>query len=243
MALAAERVLRVSLELGGNAPFLVFADADLEAALNGAMAAKMRNIGEACTAANRFYVHEAVAGEFAEGLAAQMAALPLGRGTEPDVKVGPLISSAQRQKVSELVDDAVKRGAKVLCGGQAPDRPGYFYEPTVLVDVPTEAALARTEIFGPVAPIFSFGTDDEAIARANDTEYGLVAYAYTKDLGRALSLAESLDVGMLGLNRGVVSDPAAPFGGVKASGIGREGGSVGIDEYLEVKYVSIDKTW
>jgi len=243
MAASSEQVLRVSLELGGNAPFLVFADADLDSALEGAMLAKMRNIGEACTAANRFYVHSSVAGEFSERLSAAMARLPLGRGTDPDVRVGPLIDEAQRGKVSALVDDAVKRGAKVLCGGGAPERSGFFFEPTVMVDMPGDAAMARSEIFGPVAPIFTFDDDDEAISAANDTPYGLVAYAYTRDLARAMKLAEGLEVGMLGLNRGVVSDPAAPFGGVKASGMGREGGSVGIDEYLEVKYVSIAGEW
>ena len=243
MAQAAERVLRVSLELGGNAPFLVFADADIDAAVEGALAAKMRNMGEACTSANRFYVHASLADEFSERLAAAMSALPLGRGTEPGVKVGPLVSAEQRDKVAALVDDAVSKGAKVLCGANVPDRKGYFYEPTVLVQVPADAKLAATEIFGPVAPIFTFSSDDEAIAAANDTEYGLVAYAYTRDLARAMRVAESLEVGMVGLNRGVVSDPSAPFGGVKASGTGREGGDVGIDEYLEVKYVAIDKTW
>jgi len=243
MAAAADRVLRVSLELGGNAAFLVFGDADLDAAIEGALLAKMRNIGEACTAANRFYVHSSLAGEFAERLAARMGDLVVGRGTEPGVDVGPLVSAAHREKVRSLVDDAAARGAKVLCGGAAPGGAGYFYEPTVLAQVPAGAELACTEIFGPVAPVFSFGSDEEAIAAANGTEYGLVAYAYTRDLGRALRVAESLEVGMVGLNRGVVSDPAAPFGGVKASGLGREGGDVGIDEYLEVKYVSIDKTW
>jgi succinate-semialdehyde dehydrogenase/glutarate-semialdehyde dehydrogenase len=243
MAAAAERVLRVSLELGGNAPFLVFADADLEAAVQGALAAKMRNGGEACTAANRFYVHSSLAADFAEQLASAMAAMPVGRGSEDGVKVGPLIDATQREKVASLVDDAVSRGAKVLCGGAAPKRAGYFYEPTVLAQVPEDAQMASTEIFGPVAPVFSFDDDDEAVAAANGTEYGLVAYVYTRDLSRALGVAERLEVGMLGLNRGVVSDPAAPFGGVKASGNGREGGDVGIDEYLEIKYVAIDKGW
>jgi succinate-semialdehyde dehydrogenase/glutarate-semialdehyde dehydrogenase len=243
MAAAADRVLRVSLELGGNAPFLVFGDADLDAAVEGAVVAKMRNGGEACTAANRFYVHASLARVFADRLASAMAALPLGRGTEPGVKVGPLIDATQREKVANLVEDALSKGAKALCGGAAPRRTGYFFQPTVLAQVPEDALLASTEIFGPVAPIFTFDDDDEAVEAANSTEYGLVAYAYTRDLGRALGVAERLDVGMLGLNRGVVSDPAAPFGGVKASGLGREGGSVGIDEYLEIKYVSIDKTW
>lgn len=243
MVAAASQVLRVSFELGGNAPFLVFSDADLAAAVEGAVAAKMRNGGEACTAANRFYVHSSVADEFAERLASAMAELPIGRGTEPGVRVGPLINAGERDKVAALVDDAVLRGAKLLCGGAAPKRAGYFYEPTVLAQVPDTAQVVGTEIFGPVAPIFTFTTDEEALRAANDTEYGLVAYAYTNDLGRALWLAEGLEVGMVGLNRGIVSDPSAPFGGVKASGIGREGGPIGIDEYLETKYVAIHKTW
>lgn len=243
MSSASEHVLRVSLELGGNAPFLVFEDADLDAAVEGAMVAKMRNIGEACTAANRFYVHSSVVEEFTERLASAMGSLKLGRGTDPDAKAGPLIDASQRQKVAQLVDDAVSKGAKVMCGGGSADRPGYFFEPTVLADVPDGAELVRTEIFGPVAPVFSFDDDQEGIDAANGTEFGLVAYAYTRDLSRALKVAESLEVGMLGLNRGMVSDPAAPFGGVKESGMGREGGAVGIDEYLELKYVSIDKTW
>lgn len=243
MAQAAQHVLRISLELGGNAPFIVFADADIDAAVEGALMAKMRNIGEACTAANRFYVHESVADEFSSRLASAMAALPLGRGTDPKTKVGPLINAEQRDKVSALVDEALSRGAKALSGAKAPAGNGYFYEPTVLVQVPQEAELSTTEIFGPVAPIFTFEQDDQAIRSANGTEYGLVAYLYTRDLSRALWAAESLEVGMIGLNRGIVSDPSAPFGGVKASGMGREGGDVGIDEYLEVKYVSIDKNW
>ncbi|HET9058490.1 MAG TPA: NAD-dependent succinate-semialdehyde dehydrogenase [Acidimicrobiales bacterium] len=243
MAGAAQHILRVSLELGGNAPFLVFEDAELEAAVEGALAAKMRNMGEACTAANRFYVHSSLAAEFTERLAGAMGAMKVGRGTEPGVAVGPLIDGSQRQKVADLVDEAVAKGAKVRCGGALPPGPGYFYEPTVLSDVPIDAELSRTEIFGPVAPIFSFDDDQEALDAANGTEFGLVAYAYTRDLSRAMKVAESLEVGMLGLNRGMVSDPAAPFGGVKESGMGREGGDVGIDEYLEVKYVSIAKTW
>ncbi len=243
MAGAAAHVLRVSLELGGNAPFLVFADADLDAAVEGALTAKMRNTGEACTAANRFYVHASLAQEFSERLARAMAAMKLGRGTEPGVRVGPLVDEAQRAKVTSLVEDAVERGARVLCGARAPRSRGWFYEPTVLAAVPEGAQLAGEEIFGPVAPVFSFEDDEEAVRLANGTRYGLVAYAYTRDLGRALRVCEALEVGMVGLNRGLVSDPAAPFGGAKASGIGREGGSVGIDEYREVKYVSIDKTW
>jgi succinate-semialdehyde dehydrogenase/glutarate-semialdehyde dehydrogenase len=243
MAAAAHRVLRVSLELGGNAPFIVFADANLEHAIEGALLAKMRNTGEACTAANRFYVQERLADEFAERLAASMHALPLGRGTEPGVKVGPLIDAAQREKVAALVDDAVSRGAKVLCGGAAPARPGYFFEPTVLAGVPNEAELTTTEIFGPVAPVQSFGSEDEALELANSSDFGLVSYVYTRDLDRALRVAEGLESGMVGLNRGMVSDPAAPFGGVKLSGLGREGGEIGIEEYLELKYVSVAKNW
>lgn len=243
MAEAAQLGLRVSLELGGNAAFLVFADADLEAAVSGALVAKMRNGGEACTAANRFYVHSSVYDEFASRLATAVRALPVGRGTEAGVRVGPLIDGAQRHKVADLVEESVSRGARALCGGSVLERTGYFYGPTVLVDVPSDAALCQTEIFGPVAPIFSFESDGEALALANGTEHGLVAYAYTRDLGRALWLSEALEVGMLGLNRGIVSDPSAPFGGVKASGVGREGGRVGIDEYLNVKYVAIEQTW
>jgi succinate-semialdehyde dehydrogenase/glutarate-semialdehyde dehydrogenase len=236
---SAQQILRVSMELGGNAPFLLFDDADLDAALEGAMAAKMRNIGEACTAANRFHVHESVAEEFARRLAEKMGELKLGRGTEPGVDVGPLIDDAQRAKVTELVEDAVNRGARVLLGGHPVDGPGYFYEPTVIVDVPDDARLLREEIFGPVAPIATFATDEQALDAANRTEYGLVAYLYTRDLDRAFHVCERLESGMVGLNQGVVSNPAAPFGGVKQSGFGREGGFEGIDEYLEVKYVAM----
>jgi succinate-semialdehyde dehydrogenase / glutarate-semialdehyde dehydrogenase len=236
---SAQGLLRVSMELGGNAPFLVFADADLDAAVDGAMLAKMRNIGEACTAANRFIVHESVSADFSERLADRMGALRVGRGTENDVDVGPLVEAKQREKVAELVDDAVEGGAKVLQGGEALEGPGWFYSPTVLTEVSTRARMFREEIFGPVAPVFTFAQDDEGLAMANDTEYGLVAYAYTRDLGRAIRVAEDLQTGMVGLNQGVVSNPAAPFGGVKASGFGREGGAEGIDEYLEVKYVGI----
>jgi succinate-semialdehyde dehydrogenase/glutarate-semialdehyde dehydrogenase len=236
---AADTVLRVSMELGGNAPFLVFEDADLDAAVEGAMLAKMRNIGEACTAANRFHVAESLAGEFAGRLAERMSGLRLGRGSDPRTQVGPLIDEAGRRKVIELVDDAVHRGARVLTGGSPVDGPGWFYQPTVLVDVPRDARLLREEIFGPVAPITSFRTEEEAIAQANDTEYGLVAYTFTRDLARALRVVESLETGMVGLNQGVVSNAAAPFGGVKQSGFGREGGHEGIREYLEVKYVNV----
>ena len=236
---SADQVLRVSMELGGNAPFLVFEDADLAAAVEGAVIAKMRNVGEACTAANRFHVHESIAPEFAARLAERMAALKVGRGTEPGVDVGPLIDSAQRQKVSDLVIDARARGAEVTLGGGALDGPGYFFEPTVLTGVPSDARVLAEEIFGPVAPIATFASEAEAIAAANRTEYGLVAYVYTKDLTRALRVCERIETGMVGLNQGLVSNPAAPFGGVKQSGFGREGGFEGIGEYLETKYVAI----
>jgi succinate-semialdehyde dehydrogenase/glutarate-semialdehyde dehydrogenase len=236
---SAQGLLRVSMELGGNAPFLVFADADLDRAVDGAMLAKMRNIGEACTAANRFIVHESVADEFSRRLADRMGALKLGRGTDEGVDVGPLIDGTQHDKVAELVGDAVDRGARVLTGGNRGDGEGYFFEPTVLADVPTEARMFHEEIFGPVAPVTTFSADDEAVALANDTEYGLVAYAFTRDLARAITVSERLETGMVGINQGVVSNPAAPFGGVKASGFGREGGAEGIEEYLETKYVGL----
>ncbi|UER53951.1 NAD-dependent succinate-semialdehyde dehydrogenase [Kineosporiaceae bacterium SCSIO 59966] len=236
---SADQLLRVSMELGGNAPFLVFADADLDAAVDGAMLAKMRNIGEACTAANRFHVHVDVAEEFSRRLAERMAALTLGRGTDDGVQVGPLVDERQRSTVDELVRDAVARGATVLTGGERVGDAGYFYAPTVLGDVPAGARILAEEVFGPVAPVTTFRTDDEAVAAANDTPYGLVAYVFTRDLDRALRVAERLQTGMVGLNAGVVSNPAAPFGGVKASGFGREGGFEGIEEYLETKYVGI----
>ena len=236
---SAQGLLRLSMELGGNAPFLVYGDADLDAAVDGAVLAKMRNIGEACTAANRFIVHESVADEFGARLSERLAALEVGRGVSESVDVGPLVEGKQRDKVSELVDDAVDRGAKVATGGSAPEGPGYFYSPTVLTDVPPDARMFKEEIFGPVAPIFRFSTDQDGLAMANDTEYGLVAYLFTRDLPRAVKVAEGLETGMVGLNQGVVSNPAAPFGGVKASGFGREGGAEGIEEYLETKYVGI----
>ncbi len=236
---SAQGLLRVSMELGGNAPFLVFEDADLDRAVDGAMLAKMRNIGEACTAANRFIVHEAVADEFARKLADRMGSLSVGRGTEDGIQVGPLIDGTQRDKVAELVQDAVDHGGRVLTGGNAGDGAGYFYHPTVLADVSVEARLFREEIFGPVAPVIRFSSDDEGLALANDTEYGLVAYAFTRDLARAITVSERLETGMVGINQGVVSNPAAPFGGVKASGFGREGGAEGIEEYLETKYVGL----
>ena len=237
---SADQVLRVSMELGGNAPFLVFDDADLDAAVDGAVLAKMRNVGEACTAANRFHVHESVAEAFTDKLAERLSGMKVGRGTEEDTQVGPLIDEDQRSKVSELVQDAVGRGARVLVGGRALDGPGYFYEPTVLADVPRDARLLKEEIFGPVAPVTTFSTDEEALAAANDTEYGLVAYLYTRDLRRALRVSEGLETGMVGVNQGMVSNAAAPFGGVKHSGVGREGGFEGIKEYLEVKYLAVN---
>jgi succinate-semialdehyde dehydrogenase/glutarate-semialdehyde dehydrogenase len=240
MAQASEQVLRVSMELGGNAPFLIFEDADIDDAVAGAMVAKMRNVGEACTAANRFHVAGSVAAEFAEKLAEQMGQMKVARGTEEGAEVGPLIDEDQRSKVSELVDDALDKGAKALVGAEKIEGHGYFYRPTVLNDVPKEADLRYEEIFGPVAPVFSFDSEEEAVAAANDTEYGLVAYVYTSDLSRALRVIEGLEVGMAGLNQGMVSNAAAPFGGVKQSGFGREGGYEGIEEYLETKYVAIN---
>jgi succinate-semialdehyde dehydrogenase/glutarate-semialdehyde dehydrogenase len=239
IAQSAEQVLRVSMELGGNAPFLVFEDADLDAAIDGAMIAKMRNIGEACTAANRFHVADAVATQFADKLAERMGAMKIGRGTEAGVEVGPLIDADQLGKVAELVDDAVAKGAQVLCGGERVDGPGHFYKPTVLTDIPGDARLLREEIFGPVAPVKGFASEEEAIAAANDTEFGLVAYLYTGGLKRAFRVIERLETGMVGLNQGLVSNAGAPFGGVKQSGIGREGGPEGIAEYLETKYVAM----
>jgi succinate-semialdehyde dehydrogenase / glutarate-semialdehyde dehydrogenase len=239
LAQCADQVLRVSLELGGNAPFVVFADADLDAAVDGAMTAKLRNIGEACTAANRFYVQREVAEEFSRKLVERMSALRIGRGTEDGVTIGPLIDADAVEKVSVLVSDACERGAKLLLGGSDVDGEGYFYRPTVLADVPAEARMRHEEIFGPVAPIAVFDTEDEAVAAANDTEYGLVSYVYTRDVDRALRVSERLECGMVGLNQGMVSNPAAPFGGTKHSGLGREGGQVGIEEFLETKYVAV----
>jgi succinate-semialdehyde dehydrogenase / glutarate-semialdehyde dehydrogenase len=239
VAQAAPGLLRTSMELGGNAPFLVFGDADVDAAVEGALVAKMRNMGEACTAANRFHVDAEVADEFAVKLAARLGEMAVGRGTEDGVRVGPLIDGAQRDKVADLVDDAVGKGATALVGGRKLDGRGYFYEPTVLAAVPAGSRLLREEIFGPVAPVVAFDSEDAAIAAANDTEYGLVAYVYTNDVKRAFRVVERLETGMVGLNQGMVSNAAAPFGGVKASGFGREGGAEGIEEYLETKYVAM----
>jgi succinate-semialdehyde dehydrogenase / glutarate-semialdehyde dehydrogenase len=240
MAVAAENVLKTSMELGGNAPFLVFEDADMDAAVEGALLAKMRNIGEACTSANRFHVAEAVQDEFATRLAQRMGELKLGRGTEEDVEVGPLIDQPSREKVAELVQDALDKGATCVVGGSIPDGRGYFYPPTVLGDVPKDARVLKEEIFGPVAPVTAFDSEEAAIAQANDTEFGLVAYVFTRDVKRALRVCEALDTGMVGLNQGMVSNAGAPFGGVKQSGIGREGGNEGIEEYLETKYVAVN---
>ena len=236
---SADQLQRVSMELGGNAPFLVFEDADIDAAVEGAMVAKMRNMGEACTAANRFLVHADVAEEFADKLAARMAKLVVGRGQEQGVDVGPLIEEKAVDAVHQLVTDAVHDGARVVTGGSAPEGAGYFYSPTVLLDVHPESEINVQEIFGPVAPITTFTTEEEAVERANATEYGLASYAYTRDLARTIRLAESLAYGMVGINTGLISNPAAPFGGVKASGYGREGGFEGIEEYLDTTYVAL----
>ena len=235
---AAENVIKPAMELGGNAPFIVFEDADVDAAVDGAMIAKMRNMGEACTAANRFLVHAKVQEEFSKKLTERMQALKLGNGLDDGVAVGPLINQEGRDKVVALVEDAVKRGARVLTGGKPPNGKGYFYPPTVLVDVPDGAKMLDDEIFGPVAAIQSFTSEEEAIRRANDTIYGLVAYLYTRDLGRGMRISEQLECGMVGLNRGLVSDPAAPFGGMKQSGIGREGAHEGLMEFLQTQYIS-----
>ncbi|HUB96653.1 MAG TPA: NAD-dependent succinate-semialdehyde dehydrogenase [Stellaceae bacterium] len=238
---AADNVVRPAMELGGNAPFLVFEDADIDAAVEGAMIAKMRNMGEACTSANRFYVHEKVHDAFVEKFAAKMRALKVGNGLEDGVAVGPLVNADTRDKVADLVADAVGKGARAVCGGTLPSGKGFYYPPTVLVNVPDGARCLNEEIFGPVAPVQTFRTEDEAIAKANATEYGLVAYLYTRDMARGMRVTERLESGMVGLNRGVVSDPAAPFGGAKQSGLGREGAHEGMMEYLETQYVSL--TW
>ncbi len=239
LAEAAKSVVNCSMELGGNAPFIVFADADLDDAVSGAMVAKMRNGGEACTAANRFYVEEPVADEFGRRLAEAMVALRVGPGADHANQMGPLVNESSRDKVASLVSDSVAAGATLVTGGVVPTGPGWFYPPTVLTNVPEGAPVLREEIFGPVAPIVTFRDEEAAIAQANDTEYGLVAYVYTRDLARGIRVAAALEVGMVGLNRGVVSDPAAPFGGQKQSGVGREGGHEGLLDYMETKYISL----
>jgi succinate-semialdehyde dehydrogenase/glutarate-semialdehyde dehydrogenase len=239
LAQAADNVVNTSMELGGNAPFVVFEDADLDAAIEGAMIAKMRNGGEACTAANRFYVSSAVAADFAGRLAERMAALRVGPGTSEDTQVGPLVNEDTVGKVDSLVKAAVEAGATAKTGGARPDGPGFYYPPTVLTDVSPSSAILREEIFGPVAPIVTFDSEEEAVRLANDTEFGLVAYVYTRDLARGLRVSEAIEAGMVGLNRGLVSDPAAPFGGVKQSGVGREGGHEGMLDYLESKYIAV----
>jgi succinate-semialdehyde dehydrogenase/glutarate-semialdehyde dehydrogenase len=240
MAQASEQLLRVSMELGGNAPFLVFDDADVDAAVEGALLAKMRNMGEACTAANRFHVGERVADEFTTKLADRIGAMKVGRGTEEGVQVGPLVDASQQGKVDDLVRDAIGKGATAVVGGTKGDGRGYFYEPTVLAGVSEDAELLREEIFGPVAPVIGFDDEQAAVAAANRTQYGLVSYVFTSDLKRALRVVEGLETGMVGLNQGIVSNAAAPFGGVKHSGFGREGGREGIEEYVETKYVAIN---
>jgi succinate-semialdehyde dehydrogenase/glutarate-semialdehyde dehydrogenase len=236
---SADELQRMSMELGGNAPFIVFEDADVEAAVDGAMIAKMRNMGEACTAANRFLVHESVAEAFAGRLGERMGSLVVGRGQAEGVDVGPLINADAVETIGQLVTDALHDGATLVTGGTAPDGAGHFYAPTVLLGVPPEAQINREEIFGPVAPITTFATEEEAIRMANETEYGLASYVYTRDLARTIRIAESLQFGMVGINSGLISNPAAPFGGVKASGFGREGGFEGIEEYLDTTYVAL----
>jgi succinate-semialdehyde dehydrogenase/glutarate-semialdehyde dehydrogenase len=238
---SSDALLRTSMELGGNAPFVVFDDADIDAAVEGAMLAKMRNGGEACTAANRLYVASDLLDDFTDKFVKKMGEMTLGDGLDPSTKLGPLVNPKQVASVQELVNDAVEKGAKVAVGGQAPGGPGNFYPATVLTDVPPNARILKEEVFGPVAPIVGFDTEEQGIAAANDTEYGLAAYIYTESLDRALRVAESIQSGMVGVNRGVISDPAAPFGGVKESGFGREGGFEGIDEYLDVKYIALTK--
>ena len=240
LAEAAKSVVSCSMELGGNAPFLVFDDADLDAALDGAMVAKMRNAGEACTAANRFYVQDGIHDEFVAALTQRMAALTVGPGTEPQTQVGPMITAAAVAKIDRLVTDAATRGARVHTGGRPLPGPGYFYPPTVMDNIPATAPIAYEEIFGPVAAVYRFNTEDEAISMANDTEYGLAAYVYSGDMARALRVGKRLESGMIGINRGLMSDPAAPFGSVKQSGLGREGGVTGILEFMEAKYFAVD---
>ena len=236
---AADTIISCSMELGGNAPFIVFDDADLDAALDGAMIAKMRNGGEACTAANRFYVQSGILDAFSKGLTDRMAALKVGSGYDPQTQCGPLINQDAVDRIGGLVDEAVAKGARILAGGKASGGEGFYFPPTVMTGVPGTASITREEIFGPVAAITSFATEDEVVAAANDTEYGLIAYVYTRDIGRGMRVSERLESGMVGLNRGLVSDPAAPFGGVKQSGLGREGAHHGIMEFCETKYIAV----
>ena len=239
MAKAANQVLRTSMELGGNAPFIVFEDADIEDAVAGAMVAKMRNAGEACTAANRIMVHESVARDFTSLLSEAMASLKMGPGIDRSTQVGPMVNRKSRDDIAELVELATDNGANVVTGGTVPDQKGFFYTPTVLNKISPDAEILKSEIFGPVAPVVAFGSEDEAIEMANNTEFGLISYVYTSDLSRGLRVSEAMESGMVGLNRGLVSDPAAPFGGYKQSGVGREGGREGIYEYLETKYIAL----
>jgi succinate-semialdehyde dehydrogenase/glutarate-semialdehyde dehydrogenase len=239
LAEASKSVLSCSMELGGNAPLIVFDDADLDTAVEGAMVAKMRNAGEACTAANRIYVQARIHDEFVKVFKKRMEALVVGPGIDPATECGPMITAKAVAKIERLVEDALARGAKVMCGGEKPSGTGFFYPPTVLTDVPADAAMAHEEIFGPVAPISRFETEDEAVALANDTEYGLAAYVFTRDVARGLKVSQRIEAGMIALNRGLVSDPAAPFGGVKQSGLRREGGSHGVLEFTEPKYVAV----
>jgi len=240
LAKASERIVNCSMELGGNAPFIVLDDADIELAVSGAMVAKMRNAGESCIGANRFYVHASIADEFADKFAAAMAKLKVGPGLEDGVDVGPLVNASTRDKVEQLVDEAVSRGAKVLTGGKRPPGPGFFYAPTVVTNIDPESEILHTEIFGPVAPIVPFETLSDVITRANETIFGLAAYVYSGNVGRALAVAQEIDAGIIGVNRGFVSDPAAPFGGMKQSGLGREGSQDGMHEFLEKKYIAVD---
>ena len=239
---AADSVMKTSMELGGNAPFVVCDDADIDKAVAGAVQAKMRNGGEACTSANRLFVHSSVAEEFSTKLADRLGSMRVGNGLDDGTEVGPLVDQDALDKVSSLVDDAVAKGAKVLTGGKRIEGKGFFFDPTVITDVPADCEIRTTEIFGPVAPIVTFDTDDEAIALANETEFGLASYLFSENLERALGLADRLEAGMVGLNTGLVSNPGAPFGGVKMSGLGREGGKVGIEEFLEIKYIATPRS-
>ncbi|MEX0756911.1 MAG: NAD-dependent succinate-semialdehyde dehydrogenase, partial [Acidimicrobiia bacterium] len=237
---ASARIVNASMELGGNAPFLVFGDADIDAAVEGAMIAKMRNGGQSCIAANRFYVHASVAKEFSAKLSEAMAATRVGPGSDPDVDLGPLINRTAQEDMSDVVDTSTGAGATVLTGGHAPNRKGFYFEPTVLGNVMPDSPVLSREIFGPIAPVVTFESDDDAVRLANDTIHGLASYVYSGDLSRALRVAEEIEAGMVGINRGLISDPAAPFGGMKQSGLGREGGHEGIAEFLETKYIAAD---